>query len=568
MAVRYGFYNSINHDRKYDALDMSSIFDGIIEDGVFATIGNIFAVTPGEGLQVIVDTGKAWFDHTWTSNDAKIPLNIESADISLDRYDVVVLEVNNTESVRANAIKIVKGTISSSPQKPELINTDLVHQYPLAYVFVGHGSTAIQSQNIEFVVGKEPCPFVRGPLETVPIDALFAQWEGEFDNWFENVKTNLEGDVAANLQRQVDVINEKVDDQWGRIVTEDVRVVLDLPDDADPSDALLALAAGPGEYGYLLQIKFWDGTPAQGVNVYDTDNPSSSLGSSDTKGYVYIKSTKSQIVLRIESPWIDIAVNERLELNSVGVMTKHSEILSKRQNPTVETSGEYTLSPKVETYELCAVGAGGGGHKGDNGYGNPGGGGGGGYATNVFGIERSEHPSITVQVGAGTTGKGGTTIVTGSSATELCRANGGSKGGAPQSGKPAPGGVGNGNGGEGSSFNRGYELLRLNGNPGTVYKFNDETCGLTGGGGGGGYVADDDTSETKYIPKGGSPNGANGGYNTGYNTGTSANATTAGIGGGGGGSYQDWGQKPSNGGPGGVYLRCRYMDGSVTEWTI
>ena len=39
MSVTYGFYNSINGDRKYNALEMSSIFDGIIVDGVYMSIG-------------------------------------------------------------------------------------------------------------------------------------------------------------------------------------------------------------------------------------------------------------------------------------------------------------------------------------------------------------------------------------------------------------------------------------------------------------------------------------------------------------------------------------------------
>ena len=44
MALTSGFYNSINGDRTYNAEQMSSIFDGIINDGVFASIGKVFQV--------------------------------------------------------------------------------------------------------------------------------------------------------------------------------------------------------------------------------------------------------------------------------------------------------------------------------------------------------------------------------------------------------------------------------------------------------------------------------------------------------------------------------------------
>ena len=52
MALTYGFYNSQNGDRMYDATDISSIFDGIIKDGVFMSIGDAFIVSAAIGMQV------------------------------------------------------------------------------------------------------------------------------------------------------------------------------------------------------------------------------------------------------------------------------------------------------------------------------------------------------------------------------------------------------------------------------------------------------------------------------------------------------------------------------------
>lgn len=204
MALKYGFFNSSNGDRKYDAEDISSIFDGIIEDGVFATIGNIFAVTPGTGLQVLVDTGKAWFNHTWTVNSEIVPLSLGEPDITLDRYDAVILEINHSESVRANSLKVLKGNPASIPLKPSMTRNELVNQYPLAYVLVKHGASSISASEIEIMVGQGDCPFVRGPLEVVNIDEIFSKWESEFDAWFENVQSQLEGNVVTNLQRQID----------------------------------------------------------------------------------------------------------------------------------------------------------------------------------------------------------------------------------------------------------------------------------------------------------------------------------------------------------------------------
>lgn len=204
MAFTCGFFNSENGDRKYNAEQMSAIFDGIIADGVFTTIGDHMAVTAGTGMQVLVGTGKAWFDHTWNVNDAAYPLTIAASDVTLSRIDAIVLETNHSDSVRLNKLRVVQGTVASSPAKPTLTNSEKVHQHPLAWVTVAPGVTQIAASAIENAVGTSACPFVTGIIATTDIDDLFAQWNGEFDEWFDNLKAQLSDNVVANLQKQID----------------------------------------------------------------------------------------------------------------------------------------------------------------------------------------------------------------------------------------------------------------------------------------------------------------------------------------------------------------------------
>lgn len=204
MAVTYGFYNSLNKDRVYNAEQMSSIFNGIITDGVFASIGGSLMPIAGTGMQVVVKTGKCWFNSTWTLNDALLPLDIPTADVSLTRIDAVVVEINSAVSTRANTIKVIKGAPSANPAKPTLANTETLHQYALGYVTVGTGVTSITADKIEVNVGKTTCPFITSVLQQTDITALFNQWDAEFNTWFENVQSQLSGDIAANLQRQID----------------------------------------------------------------------------------------------------------------------------------------------------------------------------------------------------------------------------------------------------------------------------------------------------------------------------------------------------------------------------
>lgn len=54
MAVTYGFFNSVNGDRKYNADQMSSYFDGLVTDGVYEKIGDALIVKAGTGMQVSI----------------------------------------------------------------------------------------------------------------------------------------------------------------------------------------------------------------------------------------------------------------------------------------------------------------------------------------------------------------------------------------------------------------------------------------------------------------------------------------------------------------------------------
>lgn len=255
MSVSSGFFNSLNGDRKYNAAQMSAIFDGLIIDGVFASIGTAFAVKAAGGLTVNVGVGKAWFDHTWTVNDSILPMTAPEAEVLLDRIDAVVLEVNGMESVRENTIKFVKGNPSSAPTRPTLTNEGNVHQYPLCYIYRKYGTAVINQADITPMVGTESTPFVTGILQTISLDELLGKWQDELDRftdarsqevddwiaqeesdfttwfdkmkadlqqeqnvldqwiaseqadflaWYNQMKNQLSGDVARNLQLEID----------------------------------------------------------------------------------------------------------------------------------------------------------------------------------------------------------------------------------------------------------------------------------------------------------------------------------------------------------------------------
>ena len=185
MALTFGFYNSIDGDRKYNAEQFGSIFDGIINDGVYMGIGGkMMVVAANNGMKVNIQTGRAWFDHTWTLNDTIYTLTLPNPEVLLDKYVAVVLETNKENGLRRNSIKYVAGEPSSAPKYPTLTNNATVKQHPLAYVLVKAGATVIDQSVIKNMVGTSSCPFVTGVVQSMNIDSLIAQWEAQ---WNQNI---------------------------------------------------------------------------------------------------------------------------------------------------------------------------------------------------------------------------------------------------------------------------------------------------------------------------------------------------------------------------------------------
>ena len=133
-------------------------------------------------------------------------MQVESSHLVLNRIDAVVLEINSSESVRENTIKIISGVpLSGNPSKPSLVKdyNNKRWQYPLAYITVNAGVTHISNSNITNCVGQSDCPYVTAPLQTVSIDTMVKQWDSQFNEWFASLEETLSGDVAATLADQI-----------------------------------------------------------------------------------------------------------------------------------------------------------------------------------------------------------------------------------------------------------------------------------------------------------------------------------------------------------------------------
>ena len=235
MAVRDGFWNSMVGDvRTYYNTDFSHILSLLIKDGVYQNYGQALITIPGEGLQVIVQQGEAWFDEHWIRNDSDLQVAIDAAPIvaGYSRIDAIAIKVDSTPSLEGRHVTIdyIQGTAGTEPVAPELIDTDLIKYHLLCTVTVSANATSITQANITNYIGTETTPFISGILETIDSSVLLAQWsaqftefmqdnETEFDTWmlnqqsifttwFESIRDQLDEDAAGHLQLEIDELKK------------------------------------------------------------------------------------------------------------------------------------------------------------------------------------------------------------------------------------------------------------------------------------------------------------------------------------------------------------------------
>lgn len=212
MAITYGFFNSVDHDRVYDADTISNMFKGLISDGVYASVGNALQVRPSSGLTIVVGSGRAIVDDRWVENSADAELTLNAPHVTLPRYTAIVLRKSTT--ARTVELIMVDGTPASTPVKPAVVRNVTTYDIVLAYVYVGAAASTITAANItDTRPDTSICGFVTGLIEQVDTSELFTQfetayeearqemsdWEADqkaaFDTWYADLTEELNVDT-------------------------------------------------------------------------------------------------------------------------------------------------------------------------------------------------------------------------------------------------------------------------------------------------------------------------------------------------------------------------------------
>lgn len=147
MAIKYGFFNSVNGDRLYNAEDIGNYFVKLISDGVFQSPENNLQVTPSSEMTVSVAPGWGFIACHWLNSDTSKSLTLNGSNPSLNRIDRIALRLDRAN--RCMEIGILTGTPAGTPVAPSLTRTSNgVYELSLAQIYVAAGATAITEADI------------------------------------------------------------------------------------------------------------------------------------------------------------------------------------------------------------------------------------------------------------------------------------------------------------------------------------------------------------------------------------------------------------------------------------
>ena len=195
-----GFFNSVNGDRVYNAQQMSSIFEGLITDGVYEAVGDKLAVQPSAGMTIQVASGRGWCKKHWFNNTTAYQMTLEPSDVTLNRWCAVCIKVDEADNVRDAKPTLKYSEYATAPVKPEPENTETVKELILAYVYIKAGATEITASDITDARANEAvCGWVTGLIEQLSSATLWTQWEALFTEWFSGLQDFINENTEAML---------------------------------------------------------------------------------------------------------------------------------------------------------------------------------------------------------------------------------------------------------------------------------------------------------------------------------------------------------------------------------
>ena len=244
MAEMGLFFESVNGDRRYKVVELVAYLRPFFSDGVFPNPSTGLQVmeTAEKDMFVTVKVGDAWINGRMYRNLDDKRIRLDPSDSATTRIDRIVVGCNYKDRVITSYVK--KGTPASSASAPELTRNDTLYEISLAEITIAPGAVGITQSAIKDTrLDQSKCGIVTALVDTVDTQTLYNQletWRQEFMqekdtqmanwiatfqrnmnswkdaeqqafvDWFNGIKGQLSGDIAANLTSRVDNLEQRL----------------------------------------------------------------------------------------------------------------------------------------------------------------------------------------------------------------------------------------------------------------------------------------------------------------------------------------------------------------------
>lgn len=290
MAEKYSFFNSKDHDRKYNAKDWADYFFPLFKSGVFN--GDLQVVANG-GMQIKVKTGYAWIDGYGYHLTEELDLDLETASGNMNRKDIIVIRLDLTNRWIKSYCK-TGAYYAKEAAPPEQEITKTIHEIVIAKINVPAGTTEITQNMIEDTrMDDNLCGWVCGAVKQIEFEQIYEQfkafqkekeeealtwintntewtnqfkedaqgefwkwfsentgnWNQEVQEWFDNIKEHLSSEMGINLQNQIGNLDNLVTEDKSNLVAavnetrQQIRVPINsflVKEPGNPLDAAIA----------------------------------------------------------------------------------------------------------------------------------------------------------------------------------------------------------------------------------------------------------------------------------------------------------------------------------------
>ena len=331
MAQKYGFFNSVNNDRVYDASDVARFLSKFFTNGVF---NNSLAVNANDNMSVSVATGNANINGYGYENTESLTLDIDEADSELGRIDSVIIRLDLTN--RQITTIVLTGLTATTPSQPTITRSGNIYDLRLANISVPAGATRITADMITDTRFGSDCGNVTQAVLELDTSEIFKQYETWFTEWFSNLEDQLDDNQAGHLQNEIGTLsNLETENKTNLVnaVNEVYEYAQDLLVDEYNESTTLGYSAN---YINNLQKIIYENNSGDDTDIICTENP-------NNFDYLQFDFLHQNYHASAIVPLID----NKVEISSLGIPSGNTVLQLINQR--------YTINGSTLEFDICGM---------------------------------------------------------------------------------------------------------------------------------------------------------------------------------------------------------------------